>query len=402
MKRDVWITGCGLISTLGEGRAAHWESLAKPEGWQNRVDSTTLAPHPVYPMAPLDLDKFIPRKGDQRAMGPLMHYGCYAAGMALSEAGVAGNEALLARTHMIVASPGGERDIAVDEQILATYAATPNADSWLNEMLATNLRPTLFLAQLPNLFAGNISIVHGVSGSSRTFMGEESAGLDATRIAFERISAGQGDLFLVGSAFNAIRPEALMMFEPFGLQRESPVPPLWQRANRGIAVGSVGAFLVMEAREHAQARGVPGLAQLSAVEAGYSDRRPGSAAREAERQLKRIVEEPGLNISGTLSGACGSGQITAEEHEFLARHPDVGPVRGTAAALGHTMEATFLANLGLAITCLEQGRLFPPLAFAGSPADPIEARPSAAMERMLVTGWGHYRGEGTALIERIP
>jgi hypothetical protein len=65
------------------------------------------------------------------------------------------------------------------------------------------------------------------------------------------------------------------------------------------------------------------------------------------------------------------------------------------------MEASFLTNLGLAITCLEQGSLFPPLAFAGFPADTIEARRSETMERMLVTGWGHYRGEGTALIERI-
>jgi 3-oxoacyl-[acyl-carrier-protein] synthase II len=401
MNREVWITGCGLISTLGEGRPAHWESLAQPARWQGRADSTTLAPHTVYPMVPLDLDKFIPRKGDQRAMGPLMHYGCYAAGMALSEAGVAGNEALLARTHMIVASPGGERDIAVDEQILATYAGKPNTDDWLNETLATNLRPTLFLAQLPNLFAGNISIVHGVSGSSRTFMGEESAGLDAARIAFERIGAGQGDLFLVGSAFNSVRPEALMMFEPFGLLRQTPVPPIWQRPDKGIAVGSVGIFLVLEARDHAIERGMRGLARLSSVEAGCSDREIGSAAQEAERQLKKIAGESGLRVSGTLSGACGAGRITREEHAFLANHPDLGPVRGTAAALGHTMEAAFLTNLGLAITCLERGGLFPPLASAGAPADAIEARQSETMERMLVTGWGHYRGEGSALIERI-
>ena len=42
-----------------------------------------------------------------------------------------------------------------------------------------DLRPTLFLAQLSNLLAGNISIVHGVTGASRTFMGEESSGVDA-------------------------------------------------------------------------------------------------------------------------------------------------------------------------------------------------------------------------------
>ena len=137
MKREVWVTGCGLISTLGEGRAAHWASLADDASWKSRADSTTYAPHTVYPMTPLELDRFIPRKGDQRAMGPLMHYGCYAAGMALAEAGIAGNEALLAKTHMVVAAPGGERDVSVDEQILAAYVDKPNAGGWLNDMLAT-------------------------------------------------------------------------------------------------------------------------------------------------------------------------------------------------------------------------------------------------------------------------
>jgi len=59
-----------------------------------------------------------------------------------------------------------------------------------------DLRPTLFLAQLSNLLAGNIAIVHGVTGSSRTFMGEEPAGVDAARIALARIAAGQSDIAL--------------------------------------------------------------------------------------------------------------------------------------------------------------------------------------------------------------
>ena len=70
----------------------------------------------------------------------------------------------------------------------------------------SDLRPTLFLAQLSNLLAGNISIVHGVTGSSRTFMGEEAAGVDAVRIALSRIDAGQSDIALVGGAYNGERP----------------------------------------------------------------------------------------------------------------------------------------------------------------------------------------------------
>ncbi|HSY87229.1 MAG TPA: beta-ketoacyl-ACP synthase [Verrucomicrobiae bacterium] len=397
MKRDVWITGCGLISALGEGRAANWATLNDPAAWPARMDSQKLAPHTIHPMVPLELGRYIPRPGDQRAMGPLMHYGCYAAGMALAEAGVAGNQELLARTHMIVAAPGGERDLAVDEQILAARLTKPNNVGWLNEMMLTGLRPTLFLAQLPNLFAGNISIVHGVSGSSRTFMGEESAGVDAVRIAWEKIAAGQGDLFLVGGAFSADRPEMLLMFEPYGLLRQTPVPDLWHRPRAGMTLGSVGAFLVMEAPEHAEARGIKPLARLSAVRAAHSNRAAGAATAKAAEQWAGIADLAGGKAPPVLSGACGGAPITAEEHEFLAGLPGAPSVRGTAGALGHSMEASFLANLGLAITSLEQGRLFGPLA----PEEPIETRGGDDAEKILVTSWGHYRGEALAMIERI-
>ena len=76
----------------------------------------------------------------------------------------------------------------------------------------SDLRPTLFLAQLSNLLAGNISIVHGVTGSSRTFMGEESAGVEAVRVAHARIAAGQSDIALVGGAYNAERWEVMLHF----------------------------------------------------------------------------------------------------------------------------------------------------------------------------------------------
>ena len=115
-------------------------------------------------------------------------------------AGVKGNAELLARMDMIVAAGGGERDIAVDAAILTGLPKADEPGAFLNERLMSDLRPTLFLAQLSNLLAGNISIVHGVTGSSRTFMGEEAAGVDAVRIALARIAAGQSDIALVGGA----------------------------------------------------------------------------------------------------------------------------------------------------------------------------------------------------------
>src|SRR5437763_16797906 len=130
---------------------------------------------------------------------------------------------------MIVAAGGGERDVAADSGILSGFATAAQPEAFLNERLMSDLRPTLFLAQLSNLLAGNISIVHGVTGSSRTFMGEEAAGVDAVRIAFSRIASGQSDIALVGAAHNGERKEMLMLFEFGNFNWKGEFAPVWSR-----------------------------------------------------------------------------------------------------------------------------------------------------------------------------
>src|SRR5437870_10371732 len=188
-------------------------------------------------------------------MEPWQRIGTYAAGLALDSAGAKGNAELLAHMDMIVAAGGGERDEAVDAAVLTGLPRAQNPGAFLNERLMSDLRPTLFLAQLSNLLAGNISIVHGVIGSSRTFMGEELAGVDAVRVARARIAAGQSDIALVGGAHNGERKDLLMLYEFGGNNLKERFAPVWAREpNGGFALGSLGAFLVLELRGHAEAR----------------------------------------------------------------------------------------------------------------------------------------------------
>src|SRR6516165_12248161 len=160
--REVWITGIGMVSCLGDGAEAHWQGFT--EG-RLELELDRFAPYMVHPLARLNLDRQIPKKSDQRQMEGWQRIGTYAAGLALESAGLKGNADLLARMDMIVAASGGERDIAVDSTVLTNKAKSPNPGVFLNERLMSDLRPTLFLAQLSNLLAGNISIVHGVTGS---------------------------------------------------------------------------------------------------------------------------------------------------------------------------------------------------------------------------------------------
>src|SRR5215218_5393441 len=82
--RETWITGLGIVSCLGEGPQTHWHRLneAAPT-----PDIVSFAPYPVHRLAPLELDKQIPKKGDQRQMEAWQRIGTYAAGLALDSAG---------------------------------------------------------------------------------------------------------------------------------------------------------------------------------------------------------------------------------------------------------------------------------------------------------------------------
>src|SRR5882724_10728768 len=145
--RESWITGIGIVSCLGEGLDAHWQALNAPPP---AADATSFAPYIVHRIVPLELDKQIPKKGDQRQMEPWQRIGTYAAGLALDSAGIKGQAEYLSRTDMIVAAGGGERDAQVDLNVAAGVDKAPKAEAFVNERLMSDLRPTLFLAQLSN------------------------------------------------------------------------------------------------------------------------------------------------------------------------------------------------------------------------------------------------------------
>src|SRR2546430_4072795 len=120
--REAWITGIGIVSCLGEGAEAHWQGFAER---RIKLDAERFAPYLVHPLAPLDFDKQIPKKGDQRQMEPWQRIGTYAAGLALDGAGAKGNAALLGRMDMIVAAGGGGRDQAGGPALLSEPAQAP-------------------------------------------------------------------------------------------------------------------------------------------------------------------------------------------------------------------------------------------------------------------------------------
>ena len=368
--RDVIITGIGIVTSLGEGIASQMAGL---DGVTGPVDQERFAPYAVYPSVPVELDKQIPKKSDQRQMEPWQRYGTYAAGAALEDAGIKGDTEILSRMHLIVACGGGERDYEVDGSILTGMRNAAKPDVYLNERLMSDIRPTLFLAQLSNLLAGNISIVHGVIGGSRTFMGEEQSSVDAMRIAEARIRSGQNDIFLVGGAINAERADLILNYEMGGAVWRDPAVPVLKRGGGGFIPGSAAVFLVLEARAHAEARGARMIARLGPVAADRCRRQPG----DVSRIMGKLLTEAGA--AGTvISGNAGFAGAASEEAAAIAKAQPAAKLLLTGDMIGHSVEAQFAFGVALAAGGLQAGRL----------AGPV-----------LVTSVGHHRGEGAVKVE---
>ncbi len=391
---DVVITGIGIVTCQGVGKEPHIALLSAAQSGAPKVDTERFAPYPIHPMPEIDWSAQIPKRGDQRQMENWQRLGVFSAGLALDDAGLKTDAEACASMDMIVAAGGGERDIKVDSLIVDEALKRNDRELLLNEKLTTELRPTLFLAQLSNLVAGNISIVHKVTGSSRTFMGEEAAGITAVETAFHRIKAGQSTHCLVGGAFVAERADIILLVEGIRAHATGGWQPLWSRSEGdggGMIMGSVGAFLVLESRAHAEARGAHIYAVIDATEGDRGNRDEG----KLEKRLSRLAGHSG-NMSKTdvvvFSGASGVHDLTARESTVLAAELDGAPVRGYGGVTGHGMEAQFPLGLALAALTLDSGAMVP--TFDAEHETPM----TAPAKHAVVTTVGYTRGEGLAVL----
>jgi 3-oxoacyl-[acyl-carrier-protein] synthase II len=247
--------------------------------------------------------------------------------------------------------------------------------------------------------AGNISIVHGVTDSSRTFMGEEMAGVTAIETAVAQIQHDQGDVFLVGGAYIAERADMTMLMEFGKTLWKGDYKSIWSRENSdgGMIMGSAGAFLVLESRQHAEARGAKPYARINTVVSDRCNRQPGAARKVAEGLWEKVSAEIPAGPLPVLTGCCGIQPQLTEEHEFLNSLSDKGinPVtRGVTTVLGNTMEAQFPVNVILASLAISKGAFFDPFDDSG-----VEEGFSGHPQRVLISNWGHWRGESLALVD---
>jgi len=351
--RRIVITGMGLVSPLGCGVEAVWRRLLQGQSGLGLLPEEVVADLPARvggrvptlaqdPEAGFDPDTAAPPK-EQKKMDRFILFALGAAREALAQAGWAPTEeAERERTATVIGSGIGGFGTIVDA-VRTTDSRGPR-----------KLSPFTIPAFLVNLAAGHVSIQHGFKGPLGAPVTACAAGVQAIGDAARLIRAGEADIAVCGGAEAAIDRVSLGGFAAARAlstgfnDTPSRASRPFDRDRDGFVMGEGAGVLVIEALDHALARGATPLAELvgygTSADAYHLTAGPedGSGARRAMTQaLAQAGVEPAqvqhLNAHATSTPVGDKGELAAIRSLFGTGQ---GPaITSTKSATGHLLGA---------------------------------------------------------------
>ena len=260
MKRRVVVTGLGLVTPLGTGVEKSWQALCAGKSGVapiTRFDTEEYAVKIAAEVKDFVASDFIDPKVAKH-LELFAQYAVAAADMAIKDAGLEITESNSARIGTITGTG------------LGGLPTIEKYHSVLMEKGPRRITPFFIPMVIPNMGAGQISIIFKTRGPNLSTSTACAAGTHAVGEAFRSIARGDGDVIITGGSESVICPLAVAGFNSMkALSKRNDEP---EKASRpfdndrdGFIIGEGGGILILEELEHAKARG----AKIYAEMAGY-------------------------------------------------------------------------------------------------------------------------------------
>jgi 3-oxoacyl-[acyl-carrier-protein] synthase II len=351
--RRIVVTGLGLVSPLGSVVEAAWSRLLAGRSGLRLLPEEMVADLPAKvggvvptkaedPEAGFDPDAATAPK-DQRKMDRFILFALAAAEEAITQAGWRPADAVgCGRTATIIASGIGG------------FPAIVNAVRTTDSRGVQRLSPFTIPSFLVNMAAGHVSIRHGFRGPLGAPVTACAAGVQAIGDAARLIRCGEADIALCGGAEACIDKVSLGGFAAaralstaFNDRPEQASRP-FDSARDGFVMGEGAGVLVIEALEHALARGAKPIAEIlgygTSADAYHLTAGPedGSGARRAMQAALRqaglaAADVQHLNAHATSTPLGDRGELEAIKGVF-GREGRIA-VTSTKSATGHMLGA---------------------------------------------------------------
>ncbi|WP_231626817.1 beta-ketoacyl-[acyl-carrier-protein] synthase family protein [Streptomyces apocyni] len=393
--RKVVVTGLGAITPLGVGVHDLWQGLLDGRCGVRSLDQPEFADHPVRIAAtvPVDPATLLPR-AQARRMNRAAQFAVLAAREAWQDAGFesAGTAESGLDPDQVGVSIG---------TIIGGAPALVEGDRRLRDRGVRAVSPLTAPLTVPSQAASQISLDLNITGEARTVVSACASGTEAIGQAVDRIRYGRIDIALAGGTEAVITPAVMASFSAMrALSTRNDEPSYASRPfakNRdGFVHGEGAGLLVLEAEEHARARG----ARIYCEAAGWglsADAHhiaaPDPSGRGVALAIRRAVADAdahavdilhfNAHATATVEGDLAEAAALREILGDSGNYPDV-PITAIKGHVGHLQGAAGGVEAVAASLTLHHG-VMPPTIGCDDPDDAIPLDVVKTLPRPLPT-----------------
>lgn len=373
-KRRVVITGGGLITAVGNDLATNWDALLS--GVSGTATITSFDPSRLAVRLAAEVKDFDPANHLDRKEIKRTDRFCQFALITAAEA-------------LKNAELGEEPDIEPDRFGVVTGSGIGGIGTLENQHLIylergpDRVSPFFVPMFIADMAPGLISMKYGAKGPNYSTQSACASSAHAIGNAFKLIQRNIADVILSGGTESSVTPLTMAGFAAMkALSSRNDEPETASRpfdATRdGFVLGEGGGMVVLEALEHAKARGAPILAEIvgyGLTADAHHMTAPAPEGEGAQRAMRLALEDAGIapddvdyiNAHGTSTPFNDLSETQAIKKVFGA-HASELVVSSTKSMTGHTLGAAGGVEAVICTQVVREGKIPPTINF--TQADP--------------------------------
>lgn len=366
--KKVMITGIGMLTAVGNGKAATWESIKAGKQGVGRI--TKFDPSRCTCQVAAEVKDFeeyaigggLLNKREARHMALFSQYAVTAAVEAWKDAGFTDeNRPDMDRVGTILGVGIGGLDVT-GESYKVLFDRGPD-----------RLSPLAIPELISNEGAGNIALTLGAKGPCQVITTACASSTDALGYAMDAIRAGRADVVISGGS-----EATILEFCVGGFMKEKALATKFndtpEKACRpfnvdrdGFVMGEGAGILILESEEHAKARGAKIYAELAGYGAtcdAYHITAPDPSGDGAVKAIEIALRDAGvtdkstvdyINAHGTSTHLNDAMETTAFKRVFGDEQAKKINISSTKPFHGHCLGATGAIEAAITALAIKEG-----------------------------------------------
>ncbi|MDD3374654.1 MAG: beta-ketoacyl-[acyl-carrier-protein] synthase family protein [Candidatus Omnitrophica bacterium] len=373
MKKRVLITGLGVLSSIGKGRAEYWKSLkAGKPGWAPATlfDTSDLSVHEVGEVKDFDPKVYMGQKG-LRSLDRSTKLLVSAAKLAIEDSQFTITE---------------ENTDSLGVSVGTTLGSVKSISDFQEVTLREGPRytnPALFPNTVINSPASQVSIWHNIKGFNTTISTGFTASLDAMKYAYDFIQLNRVKLVYAGGVEEMCKQTFLgfhaLKFLSGSIENSQFISCPFDKRRNGIVFSEGSCLLAMEEHSHAMKRKAPVLGEVLGFGTSFDPYRINKYNPKAEglrRSIQFALKEANLKttdidfiVSNANSTPSADRVETFAIKEVFQSHAYKIPISAPKSMTGESFSVSGALSVSAALSVFEDDFIFPTINYKEKDSD---------------------------------